>query len=629
MAITYKDFDENETKLREQNIRWTISENYEHDLSFFLYPIFKRYSLDIEENDESKIYFNSMLGILDRCFDLKLVIAFMHKVNNEISQGSELIKLMAIPLEKAASNLLISERPVFLEIRRTFFKKLLPYFERFSKDNGFAIIDRGYVERSLGMVPKIDGMSKNLLNDLEELAKSDTNGLITGMKDILKFHFVLIENHKSSKMDKKNKDNPVENKKNDKRVELLSDEDLLKELTIGSAEFMDNILLDESKKSFKKEESIGKNKLLSADDRREFIEKNYGPSMILPKEISALEKEISLGIHSKQKIHISKGFSINPEDVKKAIEILTGNRSLANDSIYWLTDRSQALEQELPQLPYRQRLMRRARIDNELYIRENMRSVKRAISILTSKLKFALRDQAEEGLFYHDHGLLKSDLAWKNPILHERKVFLKNSNEDKSQLLVDLVLDSSASQEDQKESVACQAYILSKALENAKIPLRVSSFQSQQGFTIIRQFRDYYETNKSREVLNYFPDAANRDGYAFDIVRTRMLKKNHHKNVMIVLSDGKPYDARIGINTHSFDKQKEYKDKIAIIDASQKVRKIRQDNIPLFGIFTGKEEDLAAALKIYGHGFAYIKKVERFAELVSELLIKEIKESSI
>ena len=612
---------------RLQNIRWTLSENYDRDLSFSLFPIFQRdYIGSNKLSNNSIIYINALLGCLDRRFDLTFILAYADRLKNEVSEGSSLMQLIAIPLEKAGSDLLLSERPCLKSLRQGFLREVLEVVTRGRMGSGVFIIDRGYVERSLGLVPKIDGMTRRLLDDLIALSDLDTGDFIAGMQKVLKSNFVLseVESKPENKVKQKNK---AANPKNSrKRVDLLSDDELLEELSVGSAEFMDNILLDESEKKFKDRDSDIKKSGSSMKDRLAFIEKNYGPSMLSKKETGAIEEQISLGIHENEKVHISGGFKIEEADIKKALEIIDGKKSYSNDSVYWLTDRSQAIDHELSDLPYRQKLMRRARIDNEVYIREKMRPVKKSINLLTEKLKAAIKNEAEEGRFYKDHGLLKSDIAWKNPILHQDKVFLSSSNEEPGQLIVDLVLDSSASQDPHKERVACQAYILSKALENANIPLRISSFQSQQGYTVIKQFRDYYETNKSREVLNFFPDAANRDGYAFEIVKTRMLRKPHHKNIMIVLSDGKPFDARIGINTHSFDKQKDYKDEAAIKDSAEKVRKIREDNVALFGIFTGNEEDLDAGLKIYGHGFAYIKKIERFAEFVSGLLLDEIKE---
>ncbi len=612
---------------RLQNIRWTLSENYDRDLSFSLFPIFQRnYVGENRLSENSIVYINALLGCLDRRFDLPFILTYADRLKNDVSEALSLMKLMAVPLEKAGSDLLLAERPALKSLRKDFLKEVLELVTRERKASGVFIIDRGYIERNLGLVPKIDGMSRRLLDDLMALSALDTHEFIAGMQKLLKSNFILSDRESKPEKQVKQKKDPANSKSSRKRVDLLSDDELLEELSVGSAEFMDNILLDESEKKLKDRDSGIKKGGTSLKDRLAFIEKNYGPSLISYKEARAIESQISKGIHENERVHISGGFKIGESDIKRALEIIDEKKSYSNDSIYWLTDKHLTLDHELSDIPYRQKLMRRARIDNEIYIREKMRPVKKSINLLTEKLKSAIKNEAEEGLFYKDHGLLKSDIAWKNPILHQNKVFLSSSNEEPGQLIVDLVLDSSASQEPQKERVACQAYILSRALENANIPLRISSFQSQQGFTVIRQFRDYYETNRSKEVLNYFPDAANRDGYAFEIVRARMLRRPHHKNVMIVLSDGKPFDARIGINTHSFEKQKDYKDEEAIKDSAEKVMNIREDNIALFGIFTGNEEDLNAGLKIYGHGFAYIKKIERFAEFVSRLLLDEIRE---
>ena len=97
-----------------------------------------------------------------------------------------------------------------------------------------------------------------------------------------------------------------------------------------------------------------------------------------------------------------------------------------------------------------------------------------------------------------------------------------------------------------------------------------------------------------------------------------------HK-ILIVLSDSKPVDPQ-GITVHQFKPEEYfYADAIGIQDTALEVRKGRQKGVSVLCVFTGLDEDLPAARKIYGHSLVRIKSSERFADMVGVLLQNELK----
>ena len=60
--------------------------------------------------------------------------------------------------------------------------------------------------------------------------------------------------------------------------------------------------------------------------------------------------------------------------------------------------------------------------------------------------------------------------------------------------------------------------------------------------------------------------------------------------------------------------------RVAIADTALEFRFARQLGIMVLGVFTGKEQDLMAEKLIYGKDFAYIKDINRFADLVIKYL---------
>lgn len=597
-------------KLREKNIRWTVSENYEKDQGQAYSVFFKSMRPEKPENREPSYYKNAVLGELSKRFETEKIMGYASYLWENLPDGDLFSQLLSVPLEEAAYKSMAEERPAIISLRKSYMRKKLYGYNQLSPNSWLEFLDYAHAQRALGQVPKVNGMGKKLLDDLEALSEKDTEDFILGMQDIIRRHFHL-DPAKISEEELNLKIEEVEKKVKKPKEKYLSDEELLKEITVGSAEFMDNILLDDSKKVNQEDPAKIRFKKRKIKNNRAFMEKNFGPSILNKGEEEALKAEVSRGYHADQSFLITEGFP----DLNKNFDL---------DTLDWSNSPYKA-DQMVKDLPYRQKLVLKALSRNTTYVHDNYRSIHRAINILADKLKSALKNEEENGIFLEDHGRLATNRAWRNPVLDDDKVFYQVNNDLPEKLLVDLVLDSSGSQRDRQAEVAAQGYILSQALEKAKIPFRVSSFQTLLGCTVIHQFHDYFDRSSSANILSYFADSANRDGYALRLVKARMKRKSPYKNVMIVLSDGKPFYVQVGVNTQASLFQSQTENEKAIRDTANEVRQIRAENIAVFGLFTGVEEDLPAGQKIYGSGFAYIKNPDRFAEIVAQILLNQIR----
>ena len=102
-------------------------------------------------------------------------------------------------------------------------------------------------------------------------------------------------------------------------------------------------------------------------------------------------------------------------------------------------------------------------------------------------------------------------------------------------------------------------------------------------------------------------------------------EREEENKILIVLSDGKPNDVKIGKDSsRSIRGEMSYKGIVGIKDTAMEVRKARKRGIMVLGVFTGKEIDLEAEKKIYGKDFIYIKDIQRFSDIVSTYLKKVI-----
>lgn len=155
------------------------------------------------------------------------------------------------------------------------------------------------------------------------------------------------------------------------------------------------------------------------------------------------------------------------------------------------------------------------------------------------------------------------------------------------------------------------------------IPHRVMSFCTFWDYTILHEFRDYEAQRKENSnIFEYVTSSNNRDGLAIKAIGGGLLEREEEHKILIVLSDGKPYD--VILNRPNARNPKPYEGNYAISDTGFEVRRLRSQGVCVLGVFAGEEKDLAAEKKIFGKDFAYIRKISGFSPVVGRYLMKQI-----
>ena len=133
------------------------------------------------------------------------------------------------------------------------------------------------------------------------------------------------------------------------------------------------------------------------------------------------------------------------------------------------------------------------------------------------------------------------------------------------------------------------------------------------------------ETDKNDCIFKYNASGCNRDGLAIRTALHMMEGYESEHKILIVLSDCKPNDIQCIPETGMVPAHSEYSGAAGVNDSALEVKKGTNKGISILCVFTGLDEDVDSAKKIYGHNFARISSPERFADIVGVLMQNELK----
>lgn len=274
---------------------------------------------------------------------------------------------------------------------------------------------------------------------------------------------------------------------------------------------------------------------------------------------------------------------------------------------------------------YQYEYAKRLKNKNIWLYHDKHRIVKRNIALLTEMLKKSLVIKSENQEILSDRGMIVPSRLWRLGRSSDAQVFKRELKGDSSDFVVDVLIDASGSQMSRQGEVALQAYIISEALSNAELPHRVMSYCTFWDYTILHRFREYDDPRSANEnIFNYVTSSNNRDGLAIRAAGYGLLNREEEKKILIILSDGRPYD--VIVNRPNAKNPAPYHGKYAITDTAAQIRKLRSQGVSVLGVFAGEEKDLATEKKIFGKDFAYIRNITGFSKIVGRYLTKQLED---
>lgn len=319
-----------------------------------------------------------------------------------------------------------------------------------------------------------------------------------------------------------------------------------------------------------------------------YVELNYGKTYLTETEEKRINHLMCRGIHGDCSLYFTEGILKNP--VKRNYQYEYAVR-LRNKNIWLYHDKH--------------------------------RIVKHNIAELTDTLRKSLTLRAETQTVLSDRGMIVPSRLWRIGRSSDAKIFQRELKADAADFVVDVLIDASGSQMSRQGEVAIQAYIISEALSNVEIPHRVMSFCTFWDYTILHRFRKYDDPRTENEnIFNYVTSSNNRDGLAIKTAGHSLLQRQEEKKILIVLSDGRPYD--VIVNRPNAKNPQPYRGNTAISDTATEVRRLRNLDVSVLGVFVGEEKDLSTEKKIFGKDFAYIRDIRNFSRIVGRYLKKQL-----
>lgn len=340
--------------------------------------------------------------------------------------------------------------------------------------------------------------------------------------------------------------------------------------------------------------------------------------------------QITLKQHASQdRAYIESCFGrslYTPEQLRRAEqELCTGNHLGCH---LWFTDG--APSQNIAPTAEAKHLMEQAELQamrNRAYYSKNIDLHRSAIVRLTEQIRNCMLVHQQPHACLSRCGKLDTAHVWRAPLLQDNRIFLQAEEENQPLFTVDLLLDASASRLHCQEVLATQGVILAESLRTCSIPVRVSSFCSLRGYTILHILKPF-DAKNSQSIFQYFSSGWNRDGLvmraAGDLLTVFPGPASRH--LIIILTDASPNDSlRVQASAEN-PFGHDYGDAFGVQDTAAEVRALRAKGFHVSAIFMGESSTASNASIIYGKEFARIKGIDQLAKAAGLLIQHEIRD---
>ena len=202
----------------------------------------------------------------------------------------------------------------------------------------------------------------------------------------------------------------------------------------------------------------------NAAQDRAYIESCFGRSLYPPERLRKAEQELCVGDHLGCHLWFSAGVPSPEQAPTPEAKHLAEQAELQADR-------------------------------NRAYYAKNRELHRSVVLRLTEQIRNCILVHQQPNARVARSGNLNAGRIWRAPLLNDDRVFLCAEEENQPSFTVDLLLDASASRLHCQEVIAAQGSILAQSLAACGIPVRVSSFSSLRGYTVLRVLKGFADKN--------------------------------------------------------------------------------------------------------------------------------------
>ena len=565
-------------KRRARNLIWNAAADYSFE------PDFKAY----DEDGRADLYWNSIIGAVRKNYGAETIEGLFEALHG-CAREQLFEQLLWLGLENAVYQREAPHRPALPSLRRSYARRAVALDQNADPSDLLAVLENAHFRRALGQPdPAMLPRDRRMLDELEFSGDLDGPAIAARALDFLHayFHFTPGETQ-AQEAEAKKRHRPLF------AFRRRSEADLLPSVRAFGHGFGEHLVKGQGggPDAMPVQRRLTDYNLAQTEAAlRKYMRAYFGAPLYSQQELAGLEQELCVDEHRGCHLYYATGDDTH--------EKLKG---------YVAAQRRNALRQmELNRQAY------------EADATRHRTSIRR----LTARIRNAMLAYLQPMPVRAASGALDAGRIWRGVYLDDDKVFTRILQSDPGELSVDILLDASSSQIDRQAVVAAQGYMIAESLTCCHIPVRVSSFCSLSGYTVVTRYRDYFETDKNERIFNYFTTGCNRDGLAVRALARGLEDSPSEHKLVILLSDVKPNDVIQMNHGGSFV---DYAGDNGIQNTAMEIRALTYKGIQVMCVFTGKDDDLPAAHTIYGRNFARIRSLDQFADTVGALIQNQIR----
>lgn len=564
---------------RARNIIWNAAGRYDFEPPFMaFYP-----------NGTPDQYFNMVVGLAEKWLDLPRVWDFFARYGGD-RRAEEFDEFLWLGIENCVYEKELPERPILAELRRARAEEFYRMQQQLSRQQMEMQSMPVYTQQEarwadvLGRRAVLTMREKRMAEALRFSGSLDTDGLLSVMEAFLHEFFRFTPPAV-----------PAPPQKAGALARLLLRHEHRRQDTLlvrtGTGEG------DHPRAVQTKHWGLGRHVGPTEADA-EYIRAVFGRSLPTERELRILENELCVGNDEGCRLWVTDG------DAAEGAEESSDR------------DAAEVL-----------RAAARQKARNEAFLHEHASLVQGSVRRLSTRIDTILSSYLRKAPEPSRAGRVRSEAAYRLPVLNDTRVFLKDGEEIEPEIVVDLLLDASQSRMNVQEIIASEAYIIAKSLEKAHLPVRVCTFRSLRGYTVLEVLKNWTE-HGCEGIARYFAGGWNRDALALEAMgrlNDDALLRGKQR-ILLVLTDASPNDSTPFAAAGTLI-PREYEGADAVKAAEDAVRALRAEGLRVGAVFHGSTAHLESAHQIYGHAYVRIQKAAQLAQGVSDLLLMLLREA--